>query len=381
MVSTKVKELTSEELTAWDRLVTASPQGTVFHTSNWLFRTASSLNKMPVILGCYEDEELIGGCPLLLPGSRGLLRTASSAALLAPYGGIVIGSIESTKRREQELHNNKVIAAICDYIAQRRFDHIELVNSPGLEDIRWFTQNGWDVKVYYTYALPIDGDVSNRISKNARRSINRAAKQGVTVARHFDPEVYWNLTVNTFGKQNSRPPFSKKHLLSMLDMIREKDLGEMWVARTSSGEIAAAEVVIYDTKTVHRWSAASAEEHLNTGATSLLLSEIIAHSVERNYPSINLMAGNMAHLSAFIASFNPDLVPYYSVASSGIGYSALRRVSKHMCSMASRVARPTVRTRKTGLPKRPSTLAALCCPPASTDPHEHLEKRDRSPDR
>nr|WP_292365250.1 GNAT family N-acetyltransferase [Methanoculleus sp. UBA208] len=184
-------------------------------------------------------------------------------------------------------------------------------------DVRGFTRNGWDAKVYYTYMLPTDRDVSEHISKNARRSIRKAQKLGVTATEHFDAETYWELTKNTFAKQNSQPPFSKKHLMNMLDAIREKNLGEMWVAKTPSGEVAAAEVIVCDSKTAHRWSAASAEEHLNTGAASLLLSEVVTHFAERHYPSVNLMAGNMARLSAFIATFNPDLVPYYGVERSG----------------------------------------------------------------
>ncbi|PKL57038.1 MAG: hypothetical protein CVV35_01980 [Methanomicrobiales archaeon HGW-Methanomicrobiales-6] len=340
MVQVEVRRLYADELPAWDELVAASPQGTIFHSSDWLVRTASSLNRTPMILGCYEDGDLIGGCPLLLSNPYGLLRTASSAALLAPYGGVVTSGIESTKRRERELHANKIIASVCSRIARMRFAHVELVHSPWFEDIRWFTRNGWDAKVYYTYVLPTDGDVFSRISKNARRSINRAEKQGITTEKQFDAGAYWMLTVNTFERQNSRPPFTKKHLFDMLDAIREKSLGEMWVARTSSGEIAAAEVVVYDSKMVHRWSAASAEEHLSTGAASLLLGEVIAHFAERNYPSINLMAGNMANLSAFIATFNPDLVPYYGVESSGIRYGILRSVNKRMRGMASRAARP-----------------------------------------
>lgn len=340
MVQVEVRTVDADELPAWDRLVAASPQGTVFHTSDWLAGTAASLNRTPMILGCYEDETLIGGCPLLLSNQYGLLRTASSAALLAPYGGIATAGIESTKRRERELHVNNVIASICNHIARKRFAHVDLVNSPGLEDIRWFTRNGWDAKVYYTYVLPTGEDVFSRISKNARRSINRAEKHGITAAKEFDAGAYWTLTVNTFERQNSRPPFTKDHLLGMLDIIREKNLGEMWVARTPSGEIAAAEVVVNDSKMAHRWSAASAGEHLSTGAASLLLSEVVVDAARRDYPSINLMAGNMAHLSAFIATFNPDLVPYYGVESSGIRYSILRNMNKRMQGMVSRVARP-----------------------------------------
>ncbi|RXE55850.1 hypothetical protein ABH15_06415 [Methanoculleus taiwanensis] len=319
-----VRVLEQDEFDQWDTLIAGSEQGTIFHTSDWLQHNAPLPDQSVVILGCYEDGELIGGCPLFLPKPYNLLKIASSTPVLTPYGGMVIANIESTKRRERELHSNKVIAAIREHIVRKRFDHVDLVNSPGLQDIRAFTQNGWDSKVYYTYTLPIGGDVFDCISKNARRSIRKAQKLGVSAARHFDTEMYWDLTVKTFEKHNSHPPFSKEHLVNMLDMIQDRGLGDMWVARTSSGEIAAAEVVLRDSRTVHRWSAASSEDHMYSGAISLLLSEIFDDAKDREYASINLMAGNIAHLSAFIASFNPELVPYYGVEYHGLKYKILR---------------------------------------------------------
>jgi len=320
----EVRRLDDGELSAWDALVSDSVQGTVFHTSDWLLRTAASLNQNPIILGCYEDEELIGGCSLLQPKQYKWLKVTSSIAMLTPYGGVVVGSIESTKRRELELQNNKVIAAIQEYLTQQRFDYVNLINSPGLQDIRPFTQNGWNSKVYYTYILPINENLFDKISKNARRSIRKAQKLGIDVMQHFDPELYWELTTDTFRKHKSPPPFSKEHLVSMLNMIRDKNIGEMWIAKTSSEEIAAAEIILKDTKNIYRWSAASLKEHLGSGAVSLLLWEIFNDIRDRDYTSINLMAGNTAHLSTFIASYNPDLVPYYGVELQRIKYRILK---------------------------------------------------------
>jgi len=336
MVHVEVREIPTSEFPAWDELVATSPQGTVFHTSDWLIRTATSLNQTLRILGCYDDDTLIGGCPLLLSNPYKLLRMAISATLLAPYGGVVITGIESTKQRERELHANRVITAIHDHILRERYGHVNLVNSPELGDIRCFTRNGWEAKIYYTYVLPASVDVFERISKNARRSVRKAQKLGITAVEHFDARTYWSLIEDTFTKQNSQPPFSKEHLMNMLDVIKKKNLGEMWVAKTASDEIIAAEIIVCDAKTAHRWSAASVEEHLTTGAASLLLSETSTHFAERNYPNINLMAGNRAHLSAFIASFNPDLVPYYGVERCGVRYRILRRIKGVAEGMTSR---------------------------------------------
>lgn len=335
----EVRVLEPDELTAWDEVVAGSLQGTVFHTSDWLQETASSLNRRLVILGCYEDEVLIGGCPLLLSNPYGLLRIASSAAMLAPYGGMVIAGVESTNKRKRESYGGKVVESVRDHIVRERFDSVDLVNSPAFTDIRGFTRGGWGATVYYTHMLPADGeDLFDRITKNTRNSIRKAQRQGITVTEHFDAEVYWALTMDTFKRQHMNPPFSRQHLLSLLETIQRKNLGEMWVAMTPSGEIIAAEVVVCDKKTAHRWSAASLEEHLSTGATSLLLSEVITHFAGGSCSSVNLMGGNMARLSAFVSGFNPDLVPYYGVELSGTRYRIVDRLNNRMKGVVSRLA-------------------------------------------
>jgi hypothetical protein len=85
------------------------------------------------------------------------------------------------------------------------------------------------------------------------------------------------------------------------------------IAETPSGEVASAEIIIWDNKRAYRWSAASHTYFEDTGETSLLLYEIFQDLKKKGFKEINLMAANTPHLTKFISSFNPRLVPYYSV--------------------------------------------------------------------
>ena len=93
-------------------------------------------------------------------------------------------------------------------------------------------------------------------------------------------------------------------------------------SRDANREAAAAEVITWDNHMAHRWSAASNFDYKDTGATSLLLFEIFLDLQEKGFDRINLMAGNTPHLSMFISSFNPELVPYYSVEKNGSGLTS-----------------------------------------------------------
>ena len=63
----------------------------------------------------------------------------------------------------------------------------------------------------------------------------------------------------------------------------------------------------------YRWLAASHSDYMDTCAPSLLLFEVMNHLQEKGFKKFNLMAANTPHLATFISSFNPLLVPYYSV--------------------------------------------------------------------
>lgn len=326
MTQLEVRELERAEFPAWDELVAGSAQGMVFHTSDWLVNNALLLDQPLVLLGCYEHEELIGGCPLYLSRPYHVLQVASSKAVSTPYGGILISPIERAKQRAREMHANRVITAILNHIARQRFDYVDLVNSPGLQDIRAFTQQGWNPTVYYTYILPLEDDILKSTSKDVRQNIRKAQRQGIHSGRRFDPGILWDLLVRTFAKQGKEPLLSRKHLEGLLELIKEKGIGEMQVASTPTGEVIAAEVIVWDAKMAHSWLAVASPEHLSTGAASLLCYDDCCSLQERDHGMINLMAGNIPHLSSFISGFNPRLVPYYGADYPRLRYRIVKRL-------------------------------------------------------
>jgi hypothetical protein len=335
MARLDVRRLEGDEFHAWDALAAGSAQGTVFHSSDWLVKNASLQDQDLILLGCYDSEELIGGCPLFLSRPYNLLGLAISTAALTPYGGVMMTESERAKQRAREMYADRVITALHEYIFRQGFDYVSLVNSPGLTDIRAFTRRGWSPAIYYTHILRLHDDILKTVSKDVRQNIRKARKQGISSTERFDPGIFWDLTVRTFSKQGKQPPVSERHLTGILAMIREKGIGSMRIASTSSGEIAAAEVILWDEKMAHSWSAVAAPEHLSTGAVSLLCYDIFTSLKERDFRAINLMTGNIPRLSAFTSGFNPGLVPYYGVDYSRFRYRIFKRLQQYVYRDAS----------------------------------------------
>ena len=335
MSEIEVRDLKRDEYKMWDELVEKSLHGTIFHSSDWLTTCSDLLNKKLKICGCFEKGELVGSCSLYIYKSK-FFKTASSTIEMTPYGGIVLAQSPSTKIREQEQTYNNIIKSLCRVFDDEYFGYIQITNSPDFVDVRPFTWNGWNSKVHYAYYLNLDTDIEKNISKNVRWSIRKAIKNSITIKKLNNPSIYYELSSMTFKRQNQDLPVTKKFLENMIDLLKSKNTGEMWIAETPSGEVASAEIIVWDNKRAYRWSAASHTNFKDTGATSLLLYEIFKDLKNRGFKEINLMAANTPHLAKFISSFNPELVPYYSVEKTNLIFKLVSLLSVYKKKLLSK---------------------------------------------
>ena len=327
MSEIEIRELKKDEYKMWDELVEKSPHGTIFHSSSWLTIHNELLNKKLKIYGCFENEELVGGCSLYIYKSR-FFKMASSTIEMTPYGGVVLEESPSSKVREQEQTYRDIIESLCNVFDNEHFYHIYITNSPDFVDIRPFTWNGWDSKIHYAYYFNLENEIEKSVSKKVRNTVRKAIKNNITIKKLNNSTVFYELFSMTFTRQKLKLPVTKNFFEKIFDLLEAKQFGEMWIAETPSGEVASAEIVIWDTKKAYRWTAASHTDFKDTGATSLLLYEIFQDLKNRGFKEINLMAANTPHLTKFISSFNPRLVPYYEIEKSSTKYKIATNVYK-----------------------------------------------------
>jgi hypothetical protein len=312
MANSGVRIVTPDEYPLWDELVRKSPQGTVFHMSTWITTCAELSSREAVLFGYYKNDQLVGGCSVYSYKKFHFLSIADSNAPMTPYGGYLLSPTQQESIREKERIPHEIIFAINNEMI-KKFDIIALQNSPEMSDIRPFTWNDWKSSVYYTYYLSFEGNIEKNLSKDVQSNIQRARKNGITVKKENDSDVYCHLFSKTFEKQKVAPLVTNDVLSTMIDMIISNNLGEMWIARTPAGEPVAAEICLWDNKGAHSWSAALNPKFKSTGAASLVAVEFYQDLQRRGFRKINLMCGNTPNLAKFISGFNPCLVPYYRV--------------------------------------------------------------------
>jgi lipid II:glycine glycyltransferase (peptidoglycan interpeptide bridge formation enzyme) len=208
-----------------------------------------------------------------------------------------------------------------------------LINSPDFTDIRPFTWNGWQSKVFYAYYLDTRTDMQTNMDLSTRRTIAKAIRQGIEIKPSHDISEFYELFSMTFRKQGLRPPVSESFLTRIFDLVTSTASGEMWIAQTPSAETITAHIILWDNRRAYAWSAGSQPRFGNTGAPSLLIQEEFNVLKKRGVNEYNLMSGNFPQFAYFTSGFNPRLVPYYGVSKSRFAFaiaSGVRGLAKEL---------------------------------------------------
>ncbi|KKG06299.1 MULTISPECIES: GNAT family N-acetyltransferase [Methanosarcina] len=324
----EVRELAPSEFREWDTLVERNQPGTPFHTSDWLQIYRDVLLRDVRIYGCFRNDELVGGCPVFVKNLKGILKVASSISSMTDYCGPLINESSSSKTGRRVQENHEILNSLREFLCSQGFDSIHLKFSPGFEDIRPFTWNGWDSKVHYTHYLDLKEDVNDNISRTIRRDLKSATGAGLETRKWSNPETYYGLLSKVYERQNLKIPLPRKFFEKVFDLMRKKDIGYMFVSETPEGETVAAHLTLYGKNSTIGWSSARDPAFSLRGTNALLYYNEFLDLQSRNFEYMNVMAGNIPRFAEFIMAFSPRLVPYYSVTLENKRYSSLKALYK-----------------------------------------------------
>ena len=320
----EVRELVPSEYKEWDLLVEKAQPGTLFHTSDWLEICRDVLSRDFRIYGCFRNGELVGGCPLFVKNFKGILKIGSSTCNMTDYCGPLIKEGASSKESKRVQDTHEILNALREFLCKQGFDSIHLTFSPGLEDIRPFTWNGWDSSVRYTHHLNLKENVDNNFQGRSGGNLKPQKRQGSKRGSSNDPETYYRLLSLVYEKQNLEPPVPREFFERVFKLIQEKDVGYMFVSETPEGEAVAAHLNLYGKKCTVTWSSALNPAFGRMGANALLYYNEFLDLKSRNFEYMNVMAANIPRFADFIMGFSPKLVPYYTVTLYSKKYSLMR---------------------------------------------------------
>lgn len=309
----EVVELTPADMPQWDALVDHSVHGTIFHKSGWLDACAGALGKTVKILGCFQNNQLVGGCSLYLEKKWVFFTSARSWCETSPYGGFILSPSPGAGVHKQESFSRSVIESLIEAIERERFLYVSIQNSPEFLDIRPFLWSGWKSEVSYAYYIDLNRYSMENLDSSAKRYIRKAEKSGIFIEPSSDISTFYDLYCNAYTRKDQEPPAPRRLFTDLYSFIKESRSGEMIAAKTPEGETAVAEIIVWDTRQAFSWTAGSDSRFLNSGASTLIMNDYFTRLKAQNIQKINIMMANIPRLSSFATSFNPTLVPCFEI--------------------------------------------------------------------
>jgi hypothetical protein len=296
-----VGEITDHLL--WDDFVETSPQGTVFSSSAWLKASSSAYGGRPVFFGAKEHGELVAGVTYV-EITKGPFKRATTP-ILTPYGGLLYSG-------NPDLNNDSLRMVCTESIIrrlQKKYDHVFLVNAPGLDDIRSFLWQNWEEKVKYTYRLDLDGTESiwNKFRKSTQKHLRRA-EETLKVEDSADigriGELY-RRALSERGKTGTPEAMSMK----MVSLLIESGIAIAAIA-VENGADAALLVRVSDSNSVYAWVGGTLPDKSHLYADSFLIWDIIKR-YSGKIKRFDLMGANIPSVAWFKKGFGGVLTPYY----------------------------------------------------------------------
>lgn len=298
----------------WDRLVDASPQGTVFSQSGFLRS-----------LGCPFRRYLIGTAsrPLALCTA---IEDQAGEQLLAydftPYQGILFLHEAAVLPRQRVLDEMRISEFVIAALTER-YRTIAMALSWHYTDLRpflWHNYHASELGQFkatprYTGVLDlnqIDSATFPAQTRACRRQELRKAAHCV-VREETDVERFLELYALTFIRQQIVLPDSTLALVRRITCAAlEQGYGRLSSCAGAQG-VAAMTLFLFDRKRAYYLFAANDPEQRNSGAATRLMFENIDYAKQRGLAEFDFVGANSPNRGDFKLSFNPELKLYFDL--------------------------------------------------------------------
>lgn len=258
-----------DDLSEWEALVSASPQGAIF--SRWWWLQAVCPNAW-TIHTLRRDGDLVAGIAL---------HTAPDGTLRQPPLTQVLGPILTPSRASNpekvlswEMEQLTALAEGLPTAPQATLHwHPQLTN--------WlpFHWAGWSQTTRYTYAFDDLSDlkaVFARFAHAKRKNLKKAAKL-VEVRADMDPAAFRAHQERTLGADGQAVHYSAALFERVHAATVSRGQGRTWYAVDGDGVIHAAIFVVWDENSAYYLISSIDADHRNSGAATLLVKTAIEH--------------------------------------------------------------------------------------------------------
>ena len=292
----------------WDRLVNASPEGSPYHTTDYLDVLCRCAGGAFEILGVYDGQELVGGIPLYERASS--TGTFVEPRLLLYYNGLVLKDYQTKYPSKITSRHLGIMEALERGLAERDYAGLELRCRSPRVDLRPFGGERWTLQPSYTYAVSLSDTerLWDRIDQNLRRLIDRARERKVEVTEDDDFASFYRLHRLVSEEKGAPLYLPGEQFERYFRKLRDRGLIRLYHARLDDGQsVSAVLVLASDHPVTHTVSAAADPAHYDTGASPLLRWRVFEILADEGYEANDLTDASLNTVSRFKRQLGSEL--------------------------------------------------------------------------
>lgn len=335
----EIRDLGDDEYEAWNELVRDSPEGSVYAMPRYLAALARATGGDFRIRAVFKGDDIVGGIGLYTERRRA--GTVVSPRLLLYYNGPVLRDYRTRYPSERTRRHLRILRALESSLREEGFARVVLKPRSPLSDVRVFTGNGWSARPVHTYVVPLADldELRSRLDRNARRLVNRAEREGLTVEADDDFDGFYRFHHDTHERKGAPLYLSERKFRDFYEELREAGLIRLYHARLPDGRSAAAQMVLLGPHPVtHTVCAAADDDHMSTGANPFLRWKVFEDLNRMGYAANDLTDASLNPVTDFKAQLGGDLETCLQVTRATPRSRADRAVSRSVRGLRRRVA-------------------------------------------
>ena len=332
MPEIEVRELAKDDYDLWNELVNISPQGTIFHSSDWLKIAERHTDSKLYLFAGYLGDEPVVAVPFFY--RRGFFfKTLSSPinATMIQNLGPIIPSYDNLKQDKREFYFREFQKELDHYIHSKiRPDVMDITTSPNLIDVRPYIWTNYHVTPRYNYVKNIENldFVWNGFKKRLRKNIANAEKNGVEIEEgnlNSYKFIIQSLSMR-LEEQESKLPVSNEYMLDLYHTFYPNNL-KVFISKYEGKQVGGIICTTYKDK-ITIWVGATRANLKGLYPVDLLQWKIIEWGHENGFKYCEILGANMPSISYFKSRYNFDLSIYYSVEKSSTTFKVVTNVYK-----------------------------------------------------
>lgn len=310
----------------WNRLVDRAPGTNPFYRAEALAVQASETGTTLHALAGHKGEEPVG----LFPAFE--LRKGLFSAVFSPaprswacYLGPVVHPLDHLKQRKADRRVRSFVDGCLDWIENACSPVYWKVMTAGLDDLRPFTWNEFDVEPGYTYVVDLDcsrEELRDRFSSDARRNI-RSVPDGVTIETEgraaIEPIV--EQVADRYESQGRAFQLTADYVRSLYDVLPDGAL-RPYVCRID-GEFYGGILVLATDETRFRWQGGVKLDDVDVPVNDLLDWQIMADGIEAGVDHYDMVGAGVPSINTYKAKFNPRLETHHTITAGVFGIERL----------------------------------------------------------